>query len=539
MLIIMVSCSYGKKLCSFLRVLYRRRDGFIHSLEAVIAVMILLSYSANVIDVVSENDDWHLSRLSQESREIADVMNRLGYTDMLVEGDSDSFSSLVLHISGLHNVGVAISTRNLINPLLRVGILTYDNDVYVRYSANISQNIFGYDKPAIINERASYLEVRNTTWSDDWKNLDVLLIPFEGSYNDILGNITLMNTYSQKLSSFLQSGRGVVQVSNLSNESFVDIDAQKDIFGLKWNSTAVLPSSADESYISYACPSEDSYSVHKYFYACPFYVNTESSAILNISDDGWWNLTLGTVDVYLGETKYTIGTAECVNPSCFGDNVNTLDYSGIINSTDGVYGFNVMSLKHKDYGVIVINSSGIGYDLVYIDENQDRNFTNDGFFSGLIVGDILSLDNNKYTIAEIDFRGNYIAFMIEEPHIFSALNVDNEVYHVDGFDSSLGNWSRFVVLESESLTSYGANLPISIVNYGTFTGRTAWITDNMVSLDEWHFLRSLVLWVSPKTQAVSEVPGNAVNVMSEEFVLLANKGMSQPYIMEWKSWYYD
>ncbi len=543
MLIVMVFCGYGKAMCLNGASSRRRRDGFVHSLEAVIAIMILLSYSARVIDVVPDGNDWRISRLSQESREIAEVMSRLSYTDMLVADSQDSFLALVTHISDFQNMGVAISTHNLINPLLRVGILTYDNDVYLCYSTNMSQNFFGQDESVIINGRETRFEVRNTTWAGDWRHFDVLIIPFEGSYVDMLGNITLMDsTYHQKLSTFLLSGKGIIQVSNLSNESLVNFDVQKDIFGLKWNSTTVLPSGAEESYISYARPSEDIYSLYKYFYAFSFYLSTESSVTLNISDADWWNMTIGTVDVYLGDINYTIGTANCTvnNPSpCSGDNRDTLNYSEVINSTNGIYGFNIMSLKHKDYGVIVINSLGIDYDLVYIDENQDRNFTNDGNFSGIYSGDMFSLDGNNYTIVEIDSRGNYIKFRIEMPHSFSVLNMDNEVYHVDGFDSILENRSRFVVMESELVTSYGANLPVSIVNYGKFTGRTAWFTDNIVSRDDWHFLRSLVLWVSPKTYIVSEVSDNAMNIMSEEFVLLANKDMSQPYIMKWKAWYYD
>jgi len=543
MLIVMVFCGYGKAMRLNAVSSRRRRDGFIHSLEAVIAIMILLSYSARVIDVVPDGNDWRISRLSQESREIAEVMSRLGYTDMLVADSQDSFLALVSYISYLQNMGVAISTHNLINPILRVGILTDDNDVYLCYSSNISQNLFGLDESIIINGRETRFEVYNTTWVGDWRYFDVLLIPFEGSYVDMLGNITLMDSaYHQKLLTFLQSGKGIIQVSNLSNESLVNLDVQKDIFGLKWSSTTVLPSGSEETYMSYARPSEDIYSLHKYFYVFPSYLSTEISVTLNVSDADWWNMTLGTVDVYLGETNHTIGMAKCtqnIPTPCFGDTSGTLNYSEVINSTNGIYGFNIVSLKHKDYGVIVINSSGIDYDFVYIDENQDRNFTNDGNFSGLSAGDILSLDGNNYTIVEIDSRGNYIMFKIETPHNFSVLNMDNEVYHVDGFDNNLENRSRFVAMESELVTSYGGNLPVSIVNYGKFTGRTAWFTDNIVSRDDWHFLRSLVLWVSPKTYIVSEVSDSAMNVMSEEFVLLANKDLSQPYIMKLKVWYYD
>jgi len=543
MLIVMVFCGYGKAMCLNAVSSRRRRDGFIHSLEAVIAIMILLSYSARVIDVVPDGNDWRISRLSQESREIAEVMSRLDYTDMLVADSQDSFLALALYMSDFQNMGVAISTHNLINPVLRVGILTYDNDVYLCYSTNISQNFFGQDESIIINGRETRFEVRNTTWVGDWRYFDVLIIPFEGSYVDMLGNITLMNSaYPQKLSTFLLSGKGIIQVSNLSNESLVNLDVQKDIFGLKWSSTTVLPSGAEGTYISHARPSEDIYGLYKYFYAYPFYLSTESSVRFNLSVEDSWNMTAGTVDVYLGETNHTIGMAKCTvnNPSpCSGDNSGTLNYSEVINSTNGIYGFNIVSLKHKDYGVTVINSSGIDYDLVYIDENQDRNFTNDGNFSGLSAGDMLSLDGNNYTIVEIDSRGNYIMFMIGMPHNFSVMNMDNEVYHADGFDNILENRSQFVVMESEFMTSYGGNLPVSIVNYGKFTGRTAWFTDNIVSRDDWHFLRSLVLWVSPKTDIVSEVSDSAMNVMSEEFVLLANKDMSQPYIMKWKVWYYD
>ena len=253
-------------------------------------------------------------------------------------------------------------------------------------------------------------------------------------------------------------------------------------------------------------------------------------------------MTTGIVDVYVGYTNHTIGSANCTvnnlgNP-CALDNKTTLNFSNTINSTNGIYKFDLMSLGHEDYGVLIINSTGIGYDLIYIDEDQDRNFTNDGYFSGLVQGDRIEIDGNSYLINEIDIRGNYIELFIEESHNFYDLNRDNEVFSNHGFSFG-SNTSQFVLVESEYVMDSGGKMPIAIANYGEFTGRTVWITDNIVSSDEWHLLRSMILWVSPKTVIISTVQDNVNDVVSSDFVLLANQDMSQPYVMTWKAWYYD
>ncbi len=521
---------------------HKRRIGFMHSLEAVIAVMILLSYSSNIMSVVSDDDDWRVARLSQESREIAGVMNHLGYTDLISGNSHDTFSKAALYLAGYERMGVALSVQNLIKPVLRVGILTSDDETYSRYSNNILQNVFGEDKSVIINGRETLIEIRNTTFDSVWNNYDVIVIPINGSAIDMVGNISLMNdTYNLKLLSFLRQGKGVIQVSNLSDESFVDFDVQKNVFGISWNDTSLSPSDFNSSF-SDLNPYEAGYVLHKYFHVDPFVLNTEVSFYRNVSEPAWWDMTTGIVDVYVGDTNHTIGSANCtvnnLGIPCNGDVKSTLNFSNTINSTNGIYKFDMMSLGHEDYGVLIINSTGVGYDLVHIDEDQDRNFTNDGYFSGLVQGNKIEMGGNNYIIGIIDIRGNYIELSIEEPHNFYDMNKDNEVFSSRGFSFG-SNQSQFVLVESEYVMDSGGRMPVSIVNYGGFTGRTAWITDNIVSSDEWHLLRSLILWVSPKTYVISTVQDNVKDVVSSDFVLLANKDMSQPYVMTWKAWYYD
>lgn len=520
---------------------YGLRRGFMHSLEAVIAVMILLSYSSNIMDVISENEGWRVARLSQESREIAGVMNHLGYTDLISGNSHDIFSDVALHLTGYERMGVAVSIQNLIKPLLRVGILTYNDDIYQNYSNNLLQNVFGEDRFVVINGRETLIEMRNITFDSDWKNYDVLVVPIEGNDINMVGNISLMNdTYNLKLLNFLRQGKGVIQVSNLSDKSFVDFEVQRNVFGLLWNDTSLSPLDFNSSF-SDLNPYDAGYVLHKYFYVNPFVLNTEVSFYRNVSEPAWWDMVTGIVDVYIGDTNHTIGSANCtvnVGGPCGGDTLSSLNFSNTINSTNGIYKFDMMSLGHENYGLLIINSTGIGYDLIYIDENQDRNFTNDGYFSGLVQGDTVEIGGNGYIINRIDIRGNYIEFSIEEPHMFYDMNKDNEVVPVSGFSFG-SNHSRFVLVESEYGTDSGGKMPVLIANYGGFTGHTAWITDNIVSSDEWHLLRSLILWVSPKTYVISTVQDNVKDVVSSDFVLLANKDMSQPYVMTWKAWYYD
>ncbi|MBW6461525.1 MAG: hypothetical protein K0B07_00545 [DPANN group archaeon] len=519
----------------------KRRIGFMHSLEAVIAVMILLSYSSNVMDVVSEYDGWRIARLSQESREIAGVMNYIGYMELLSGNSSDTFSRVASYLAGREKMGVAITVDNLIKPVVRVGVITNNTETYKSYSENLLQNALGEDRVIVINGKKTLLEVRNTTFVSDWKMFDVLVIPIEGNDIDMIGNISLINgTYNSKLLNFLRQGKGVIQVSNLSDKSFVDFEVQRNVFGLLWNDTS-LPSVIFNSSFSDLNPSDAGYVLHKYFYVNPFVVNTEVSFSRNMSNPAWWNMTTGIVDVYVGDTNHTIGSANCtvnVGTPCVGDTQNDLDFSNTINSTNGIYKFDMMSLSHKDYGVLIINSTGFGYDLIYIDENQDRNFTNDGYFSGLVQGDRIEIDGNSYIINEIDISGNYIELFIEEPHNFYDMNRDNELESSHGFVFGL-NKSQFVLVESGYVMDSGGKMPIAIANYGGFTGRTVWITDNIVSYDEWHLLRSMILWVSPKTVIISTVQDNVNDVVSSDFVLLANEDMSQPYVMTWKAWYYD
>ncbi|MEA3229470.1 MAG: hypothetical protein U9P44_01020 [archaeon] len=530
----------------FLKKSKKLRKGFMHSVEALFALMILLTYSAKVIDMGVADTGWERAKLSQESREIVNIMDYLEYTDLLAENSYDTFLSIASYFTDREKIGVAISTHDLMVPLLRVGVLTEDEEIYLRYSTNISQNIFGTDEIIVMNGRETRIEVRNTTWDTTldggWKNFDVLVIPIEGSYDDMVGNITDMNSTYARISSFLLQGKGIVQVSNLNSASFVDFNVQRDVFGLLWNDTSSLPSSEASSF-SEINPSASAYLLHKYYYVMPFKLNTESSVALNVSEGSWWDMDTGIVDVYLGNTNYTVGYANCTVNSggvpCEDDSRSTLNFSGTINSTNGVYHFKIMSLKHEHYGVILVNSTGLGYDVAYIDGNQDYNFTNDGVLCGVLQNDMITLGDNNYTVTVIDPRGNYIEFKVEKPHNFATLNRDNKIYSLHGFDSQFENKSCFVPVEMDFLASYGAKLPVSVVNYGKFTGRTAWITGNVVSRDEWHFLRSMIFWVSKKEHVISSVTSGVDDIVVTELVLFANKNMSQPYRMEWMAWNYE
>ncbi len=197
-----------------------RRKGLMHTLEAVLAFMIILSYSGDIIDMTIYDNGWGLSALSQESREIMSVLCSLGYDKHLIGNDYNAFFSAVMYIAGTQQMGVAISTDNLVVPLLRVGVVTSDRDTYLYYSRNMLQNIFGEYETISMNERDILLEIRNTTWDADWKTFDVILIPIVGSEADRTGNLTVMDSYTSKLFNFLLLGKGIVQVSNLSNSSF-------------------------------------------------------------------------------------------------------------------------------------------------------------------------------------------------------------------------------------------------------------------------------------------------------------------------------
>ncbi len=517
------------------------RKGFMHTVEAIFAFMILISYSGALLSSGVSSNDWSSSRLYQESRDILSLMSYMGHTELLESQDYESFDSVASYVAGLENIGVAISTENLVPPFIDIAIITQNSQRYDKYRSNLSLFFMGHNKPLYVDGRQVNITIRQKSWYDhDLDEFDVLLVPIEGGVPEMNDLIDNMDTNSSKIKRLRDSGVAIIQVSNLDQSSFVEnYDIQRDIFGLSHNRTLIKPSDTNVTSMVYTLPTDPGFMIQRYYHTVPFKIDTSFVSNVEYKE---WNDTYQNVEIYVGNTTYYMGLGTFNETGwTYGDAPPDVNFSDVIVSSNMIYHSGNVSLKGEEYPIVVINtSSDMVYDKIYIDLNQNHNFTDD-VSSSFSEGDTMGLDGNDYIISKIDPRGNYIEFNMQEPHKFDVMNTDNHVYHKDGFTYTKNgtNSSSNVPLAVEFNATYGSRFPVAIVNPIDPLGRTAWITDSIKSDDEWHIIRSLILWSVKKQHTISEVNEKTTNFVAYDKVKISSHETRTPYIIKWKAWKYD
>lgn len=157
---------------------------------------------------------------------------------------------------------------------------------------------------------------------------------------------------------------------------------------------------------------------------------------------------------------------------------------------------------------------------------------------GARTNDKIVVDNNSYIVDGFGPQGRYVKLLPLEPHNFSGLNTGNYIWTAHGLeDYTRENVSRYVVVDQPGRLSNGARPPAAIVNYGGFTGRTVWMNNNLESEDDWHLLRSLILFAARDVYDYSFVPQAAATVATTNKLFMLSKDVLEPYILQLRTWY--
>ncbi|MBW6451865.1 MAG: hypothetical protein K0B02_03995 [DPANN group archaeon] len=649
---------------------FKRRKGYFHSIEGILAVLLLIGYIGGVFYRPSTLTDWDSANLRQELSDYLGSLEKTNLIDLILENKPDDFKRITASFFDPEK-DFSLSTENLLKPKLIVGVLTGDTTLFNMYKRNITDNIYGTDYRATVNNRRVEIVVLQTNFTEaPWGGYNVLVIPVSGTESQISATLGTQG-YSSVINmtyfkTFSNNAGGIVLVSDIPNSNILDYTFIKTFLNLAWSQNITDPTGSF-SYLNDINPKEISYEALKYFSYIPLEINTETSGERNTSIEFFeTNVTDGPgfVDVHLAETDYRLGKAFCtvnlVEP-CGGDTRATLDYTYTLWSTNSIYHYTTLNLKRENYGFVTTQSgSNTIYDRVFIDydNNDDLTtyyFTNDTvqysldeltgpsnatlsfdfqpttdglaqilitveavgeepsetaiYFNGVFFGntsvissdynitqcdnsislcnytvlinvtDLLvtglnhieffnylggipldevlyhnisatlttvrgfsdgttfTVDNNNYTIIEIEPKGLYVKLSIDTPHEFITLNTNSFVYPANNFSNSAENDSYFVIMYDNALNVLGGNIPVSIVNYLLTGSRNAWVVNNLKSQDEWHILRSLIFFVSDHHDDFIFTPQALGDVVTTRNTMLSIGNIYQPYWIDFRGWY--
>ncbi len=476
-----------------------------------------------------------------------------------------------------------------------------------------------------INNRQTNISVRARTNESEIIDLDVLIIP---------GYMNLVHPkMKRKLNEFLDNKKSIIEVANITKDNLDEV--QRDIFGLQSVDFDTVPPAESNIFINPANASEETYGVSKYFYFTN--MNIRSSIRYRKLNMSWihsgpaqydYNCYLPDSDIYLGYVNCTDMTSSCTTYTIDGiinyvnSTKNIYCKIGTEDSPD-IYYYAEIDIKKRNYSALVVNTTGSGYDGVFIDLNRDRNLTNDG--GRISAGDTFKIDMTNFTLRKISENGRYIEIRPVSEHKFAdtypgrLYSIHNDTEYIvleqsteyNSTTYSIGDMTTVITLGGAGCTSglltgsgykkgswvsrsftitniskgfnilnidlngnnicndldegpfYTGDLvrvgpeyyridiasdgskvdwtlkerwkvPSAIVNHKSGLRKTAWIRGTIASDDEWHILRSILLW------SLDHKSGLVKSSMSSESVLvkstfIENKDMFQPYKVHFRT----
>lgn len=483
------------------------KKGFMHAIEAVIAAILLLTYTSTILQYQKSDTFWPEMKQKQEQREYLTSFNDAGLSRLIVENKPHEFIGITEHFLGSRRY-YGLGTIGLLQSNLVIGIMsnesikintasnpcpgnvtsefncytgifkTYDfvlldndsdtgngiedydslfidsnkNGIYDIYegprplssAVNISGEIWVFSSvdnathnvefirgedivryrenihSAIINNRETNISIRAKTNESDIEDIDILIIP---SY------INLVKIKS-KLSRFLDEGKSIIEVANISKNNLDEV--QRDIFGLQYLDMETTPIFDRNITISHKNTSDDTYQIGKYFSQTGMRIETTKKYYnLNMT---WINSGPAAYDYncYIPGTDIYLGYVNCTNITD-PDPCSTTKIDGIINyvnaseippsyckigtkTTPNIYHSAEIDIRGNIHMALLINTTGVGYNQMFVDINHDRNMTNDG--PPTSEGKIIKIDITNFTIKTMEKKGRYIEIMPSSEHKF-------------------------------------------------------------------------------------------------------------------------
>lgn len=303
------------------------------------------------------SNGWHPDAIYRSDC-IENTTNGLGYRTVLVDLDGDDVYDAVyvdLDDDGLYDAPFE-------GPFFEDGYVNIGtNNYYIKYIDSDEESInfvnitsFNYFKNVqnvTINGRNTRFIYYVADMSGDISQYDVILItdPID------------LTSYLPKLKNFLLSGKGIVEVVNMTDSNYNL--AQKDLFGLVNASYGVI-GNGNEAILSESVRSvSEPLRIKDYFSGIPI-----------------------RAEVSIPTAAYDV----------FGISMPNNVRVGFLNLTSG------------DISIAIANISGI-YSSFYVDSNIDYNFSNPPEDeTPYVVGNSINTTSHEYVIKSIDPNGNYV-----------------------------------------------------------------------------------------------------------------------------------
>ena len=569
------------------------RKGMLHAIEGVIAALILLSYTNPLFSLSVHEVDWETNILKQQSRDFMSSFKKTNLSDLIVEDQDDTLFDVFEHLLG-KDTGFTVTTKNLIKPIIRVGILDAD-------TTNYENNL----KTTKINGRETKFKFKRvTTNKNEWYRLNVLIIP---AYRDDLDE--------ENLTEFLDENKGILYIADLDDKSEVG-SVEENVFGLQWVGDIYgIMDNERETILTKPPAGKENYFVRTIFYNARIKPDTSASGtggydVSGISVTGsyqngdlcvWSNsYKVLVVDptgsgnhyntIYIDSDGDMVFEEVAEGPLLVGSHINVpanSDTYYIIKEIDADGEFirivpdenqyhldidfhddtdiRLYSLSNKtEY--IIAEQKDVRYETTTLNEDDDSDdkrveikeieihedptlipcssalglLPAGTYMYGKLKLDltheycvvtIKPVDENEYTMLYIDKTGN-------------GLYTDNEEGPFYDLDYVRIGSENYIIL----IKSYGGSVwslkgkwraAVAIANYGGQGGRTAWLAKlpSICADDEWHLLKSLIVFASDKEDELFTTSRSYKTTVSTSTIFSVSEDFYQPYLIELRTWY--
>lgn len=427
---------------------------------------------------------------------------------------------------------------------------------------------------AEINGRSTALLLYGADLSGDVSQFDVLLI--SGPIN--------LTPYAVKLEGFLRAGKGIVEVANLTDENYNQV--QSDLFGLVNGSYDVIGSSTqvrvsmEEASLGEPIKTGDYFSgismrVYMSPYASPPYDVTGLPNPAGVLA-GFLNVSGNVINV-------AVANSSPVYDSFYIDTNGDYNFSNPPQDTWRYREGDSFTLASGNYTVKRISPLGF-----YADIKPHWNVTLANFFNPLKIDAgrdswAGAVQDNAYNISTNSINGTFAVDLGPAPVLGNPATLPSGVHtygnitpansNISGtiYNISLTNNSAFILLNidlnrDQRYDGYGEGpfaekelfaigpeiyrgafradgtratfqlisrkrVPAAIAG-DKYSGRTVWMPDvTGGGHDSWNYIAASVIWASPKKGDIEKI-SNYQNLVSSRKVFIASGDMYQPYIVE-------
>jgi hypothetical protein len=364
----------------------KKRKAILHAMEGVIAGLLLIFFASNALSEPLDINSWQISRLNQESREFINSFEKANFTELIIKNKQNETERLIKDILN-DRVGFSIKTTGLLKPVLSIGLVIdstlteeQNNNQFLRFRNNIANNIEGENTIININGRETLLYIEKISLEENINNLtkyEILIIPIpltsdkseftnSAKINTDISN--KINTHKNKLEQYLQTGKGIILISNFIDISNTQHNIITDLFSIEWKDTPNIPDITHNTTINDIPHSYESNYFKRLYQATPIIIETKKYDTIEHTN----NIVTSNAISKLSTTNLELGNADCYDENC-GFTNPMYKNENWIKSLSGNYRYNSsVYLAKNEYNIITVDeNTEFIYDTIYIDIDGD------------------------------------------------------------------------------------------------------------------------------------------------------------------------